>query len=93
MKILEALKSAATRSAIVVIMLIRMGTDFAWFAFYGGLAYLGWLMWSGSDAWYFTLVALGLMSCGLSALIYAVGLVFDILLLVIGLICPSFFDQ
>ena len=91
MKILEALKSAATRSAIAVIVLVKMVTDVAWLAFYGGLAYLGWLIWRDLDAWYFMIVAVGLMLNGFKAAIYAFCLLCDLLLLIIGLICPSFF--
>lgn len=93
MKIPEALKSAATRSAIAAIVLVKMATDIAWLALYAGLVYLGWMMWQALDAWYFRIFAAGLMLNGFKAILHAVCIVIDIALLAIGLIYPDFFER
>lgn len=93
MKILEGLKSAATRSAIAMFGIGMIATELAKAAFYFGLTYLGWWIWHETDAWYYTLLSIGLMINVISSICHAVAAIFDIVLIVIFLIDPTALDN
>lgn len=89
MKVPEALKSAATRSAVAMIGLGMIAIEIVKCAFYFGLAYLGWWVWHNTDAWYYTLFSVGLMTNVLPSIGHAVAAIFDIILTAIFLIEPT----
>lgn len=93
MKIPEALKSAATRSAVAAVGLGMIAMEIAKCAFYFGFAYLGWWVWHNTDAWYYTLLSVGLMTNVLPSIGHALAAIFDIVLVVIFLIDPTALDN
>ena len=93
MKVPEAFKSAATRSAVAMVGLGMIAIEIVKCAFYFGLAYLGWWVWHNTDAWYYSLLSVGLMTNVLPSICHAVAAIFDIVLVVILLIDPTALDN
>lgn len=93
MKVLEALKSAATRSAVAAVGLGMIAMEIAKCALYFGLAYLGWWVWFNTDAWYYTLISIGLMTNVIPSIGHALAAIFDVVLFVVFLIDPTAFDS
>ena len=93
MKVPEALKSAATRSAVALVGLGMIAIEIVKCAFYFGLAFLGWWVWHNTDAWYYSLVSVGLMTNVFPAIGHAVAAIFDMVLTVILFVDPTVFDN
>ena len=93
MKVPESLKSAATRSAVAAVGLGMIAMEIAKCALYFGLAYLGWWVWFNTDAWYYTLISICLMTYVVPSIGHAFAAIFDVVLLVVLLIDPTALDN
>lgn len=93
MKTIDVLKSAATRTAMAIVGLGMIATELVKCAFYFALAYLGWWVWHNTDAWYYTLLSVGLMTNVLPSIGHAVAAIFDMILTAIFLIEPTAFGN
>ena len=77
---------------MAIVGLGMIATELVKCAIYFALAYLGWWTWHNTDAWYYTLFAIGLMTNVLQVVWHGIATIFNIVLLIIALISPDALD-